>query len=120
MEQNVSQENYLETILLLSERLDKVRSIDVANELSFSKPSVSVAVKKLKDGGFVDVDDKGVISLTQAGAAWASEVYDRHVTVTKFFVSLGVSEQTAKKDACEIEHILSQETFEKLKEFLSK
>lgn len=116
MELHESSENYLETILLLRKKYGYVRSVDIANELSYSKPSVSVAMKNLRNGGFITVDDKGDINLTEEGMKIASSVYERHVAITKLLVDLGVSEETAKEDACKIEHIISDESFQKIKE----
>ena len=115
MEIHESSENYLETILILKEKQGYVRSVDIANELSFSKPSVSVAMKNLRLGGFITVDEKGDISLTQKGQQIASSVYERHVVISKLLIDLGVSEKVAKEDACKIEHIISEESFQKIK-----
>ena len=110
-----SSEDYLESILILKNKNGKVRSIDIVSDLHFSKPSVSVAMKKLRENGYINVDEKGYITLTDKGYEIAAKTYDRHVTLTKFFVSLGVSEEIALKDACRVEHDLSDETFEALK-----
>ncbi|MDR0875799.1 MAG: metal-dependent transcriptional regulator [Clostridiales Family XIII bacterium] len=114
-----SGENYLETILILKERLGCVRAIDVANELDFSKPSVSRAIGILKDEGLVKVEDGGHLELTKAGLAKANAVYDRHLVIADFLVDLGVDKKIAADDACRIEHILSEESFEKMKERLA-
>lgn len=114
-----SSEDYLETILILKERLGRVRSIDIANEMNFSKPSISVAMKKLRECGCIVVDKDGFITLTEAGHAIADSVYERHIVLTDFFISLGVNPETAAADACKIEHDLSEETFEKMKEHIS-
>jgi Mn-dependent DtxR family transcriptional regulator len=114
-----SAEDYLETILLLSKKKGLVRSIDIAEELGYSKPSVSVAMKKLKADGMVIVDEYGYINLTGQGLKTASEVYDRHSVVFKLLVSIGVSEEVAEEDACKIEHILSDETFDAIKKKLN-
>lgn len=114
MEIHQSAEDYLETILILKERRGAVRSIDIANEMNFSKPSISVAMKKLRQNGYIEVDSDGYILLTDAGMEIASSVYNRHKLLTKFFVSLGVDEKVAAEDACKIEHHLSQETFDKI------
>lgn len=114
MEIHQSAEDYLETILILKERRGAVRSIDIANEMNFSKPSISVAMKKLRQNGYIEVDTDGYILLTDAGMEIASSVYNRHKLLTKFFVSLGVDEKVAAEDACKIEHHLSQETFDKI------
>lgn len=110
-----SGENYLETILMLSQKNGEVRSIDIVNEMNFSKPSVSVAMKQFRENGYILMDENGYISLTEKGLAIAEKVYERHTVLTKCLMQLGVSEETAKKDACRIEHDLSDETFEKIK-----
>ena len=107
-----SGENYLETILVLRERLGQVRSIDIATELGFSKPSISVAMKRLRENGYIDVDGRGYITLTEDGMEIAAKMYERHQFLSTYFQKLGVSEATAVEDACRIEHILSEETFE--------
>lgn len=109
-----SAEDYLEAILMLRERTGAVRAVDIAEELSFSKASVSIAMKKLRENGYVRLDEDGFLVLTPSGEAIASRIYSRHKALTDFFVSLGVGEETAAKDACKVEHDLSQETFEKL------
>lgn len=114
-----SAEDYLETILMLYEKNGQVRSIDIATELNFSKPSVSIAMKKLRENGYIEMDANSLISLTDAGYAIASRVYERHRILTRFFLSLGVSEGTARTDACQIEHHLSDETWTKLKEYVN-
>ncbi len=111
-----SAENYLETILSLHETQGLVRSIDIANHLHFSKPSVSVAMKKLRESGYIEVDKEGFISLLPAGEEIARRIYERHKLLTEFFIHLGVSPETAAADACKIEHDLSEETFQKIKE----
>lgn len=115
-----SGEMYLETILVLTKRMGKgaVRSIDIATQTGYSKPSVSRAVGILKDGGFIEISDGGYITLTTEGENIASTIYERHVTLTNFFVKIGVSEETAAADACKIEHCLSKETFAKLKKHI--
>ena len=111
-----SAEDYLETILILRERKGSVRSIDVAGELGFSKASVSVAMKKLRETGYVLMDEDGLLSLTESGQKVASRIYARHRLLTEFFVRLGVDEKVAAADACRIEHDISEETFTKLLE----
>ncbi len=111
-----SAEDYLETILILRERKGLVRSIDVAGELGFSKASVSVAMKKLRESGYVLMDEDGLLSLTESGQKVASRIYARHRLLTEFFVQLGVDEKVAAADACRIEHDISEETFTKLLE----
>lgn len=114
-----SGEDYLETILILHKRTGFVRSIDVANELGYSKPSISRAVGILKSYGYIKVEPGGQIILTETGKAKAESVYGRHVLLRKFLhETLGVSEENAEEDACRIEHILSEETYEKLKSFI--
>ena len=112
--------DYLETILMLSQKNESVHSIDVARELGFSKPSVSVAVHKLADNGYVTIDEDGSLNLTELGYQIASRVYERHVIISKALTKLGVSEEQALIDACKIEHDISEETFQKLKEVVSK
>ncbi len=116
MELHESAEDYLETILILRERIGQVRSIDIATEMNFSKPSISVAMKKLRENHYIEMDKEGFITLTPAGYTIASNIYERHRLLTDFFVSLGVNEKTAAEDACKIEHDLSAETYEKIKE----
>ena len=111
-----SAEDYLEAILSLKQRNGMVRSIDIANELQYSKPSVSVAMKKLRENGYVEMDEDGLITLLPPGEAVARRIYERHRLLTEFFIRLGVSEETAAADACKVEHDLSDETFEKIKE----
>ena len=111
MKQNRSSEDYLETILILSERLPVVRSIDIAIELNFSKPSVSVAMKHLKESGKINVSTAGYITLTDTGKEIAEKVYERHRVLAQMLVTLGVNEKTANEDACEMEHVISEETF---------
>ena len=116
MEIHQSAEDYLETILILRERIGQVRSIDIATEMNYTKPSISVAMKKLRENGFIQVDSDGFITLTDSGYEIASNIYNRHQVLTSFFVSLGVDEKVAAEDACKIEHDLSEETFEKIRE----
>ena len=116
MEIHESAEDYLETILILKQRLGEVRSIDIVNEMHFSKPSVSVAMKKLRENGYIEMNKEGYINLTDLGHKVASNIYERHTLLTKFFTMLGVSEDIAAADACKIEHDLSEETFIKIKE----
>ncbi len=113
-----SGEMYLETILVLKNKYGYVRSIDIAHELNYSKPSVSRAVALLKDDGYIENDPHGMILLTEKGMEIAEKIYDRHRTITKYLVWIGVSEETAQQDACKMEHIISQETFYKIKEQL--
>lgn len=115
MEIHESSEDYLETILILKERTGQVRSIDIATEMNYSKPSISVAMKKLRENGYIEVDQSGFITLTDSGYEIASSIYDRHKVLTNFFISLGVNEKVAAMDACKIEHDLSEETYEKIR-----
>ena len=110
-----SGEMYLETILILSQKNKFVRSLDVAEYMGFSKPSVSRAVGLLKSGGYLTVDGDGHLYLTESGRAVAEKIYDRHILLTRFLVHLGVNEQTAMEDACKIEHDISDESFEAIK-----
>ena len=114
-----SAEDYLERILILSEKLDKVREIDVVNDMGFSKPSVSIAMKKLRDNGYIHIHN-GALTLTEKGKTIAEKIYERHRILTKGFMLLGIDEETASKDACKIEHDLSDVTFEKIKERVEK
>ncbi|MBR0374109.1 MAG: metal-dependent transcriptional regulator [Mogibacterium sp.] len=109
-----SGEDYLETMLMLKERNGYVRSIDVARHLDVSKPSVSYATKRLRENGYITMNDDGLIELTDKGMEVASKIYDRHKLLTRFLMMLGVSEDLAEDDACKIEHDISNETFEAL------
>ena len=111
-----SAENYLEAILSLHERHGLVRSIDIANELHFSKQSVSVAMNKLRESGYIEMDKDGFISLLPSGEEIARRIYERHKLLTQFFIRLGVDPEVAAADACKVEHDLSEETFQKMKE----
>lgn len=115
-----SAENYLEAILMIKKEKGNVRSIDVANELGFSKPSVSVAMKNFREDGYISIDSDGSISLTKKGLEIAERIFERHNVIAKALIALGVDEQTAFEDSCKIEHDISQQTFEKLKEYLTK
>lgn len=115
-----SAENYLETILILSHRNGSVRSIDIAAELEFSKPSVSVAMKNLREQGCITVDGDSMISLTEKGRKIAEGVYERHTLFTEWLTALGVNERTAAEDACRIEHVISEETFQAIKKHVGK
>ena len=112
-----SAENYLETILILSQRKGKgeVRSIDIVNELEFSKPSVSVAMKNLRENGYITVDKDGYIRLTDKGLEIAEKMYERHTLLSQWLIKLGVDEKVAVEDACRMEHVISKESFEALK-----
>ena len=113
-----SAENYLETVLMLKNKNGFVRSIDVANELGFTKASVSVAMKSLREEGYIVVATDGDISLTDKGIQIAENMYERHTVIAKCLIKLGVSEETAYNDSCKIEHDISDESFLKIKEFL--
>ena len=115
-----SGEMYLETIFILTAKNPHVRSIDVCDYMGFSKPSVSRAIGILKSGGYVNVDADGYLSLTDAGILVAQKMYNRHKLLTDFFVSLGVSEQTASADACKIEHHISDESFSTIRDYMEK
>lgn len=110
-----SSEDYLEAMLMMKERHGYIRSIDIANELNVTKPSVSYATKRLRQNGYITMDQDGLITLTDAGMAIASRVYERHKTLSAFFMYLGVDEETAREDACKVEHDLSQTTYEAMK-----
>jgi DtxR family Mn-dependent transcriptional regulator len=112
-----SGENYLETILILKNKNGNVRSIDIANELGYTKPSISRAVTILKNADYIRVDeDTGYITLTNSGYAIAMTMYERHQTLSTYLISIGVSPEVAAQDACRIEHVISEETFERIKE----
>lgn len=110
-----SAENYLETILVLNKRKGAVRSIDIANEMSFSKPSVSVAMKNLRLNGYIRVDDDGNIVLLEKGLEIAEKIYERHTLLSEWLTAMGVEPDIAAEDACRIEHVISNETFDALK-----
>ena len=116
MKMQESPEDYQETIYMLSLHSSEVRSIDVARHLGYSKPSVSVAMKRLRENGYVNMDDNNLLTLTESGLAIARSIYERHQVISGYLISIGVSEETALKDACRIEHVLSEETFHKIKE----
>ncbi len=115
-----STENYLETIYLLQKQLGEVRSIDVVNALGFSKPSISNAMKKLKAEGYVDMEERGHIYLTEQGKALAQKTYERHCVVSSLLQYLGVQEKIALDDACRIEHVISEETLSCMKKYLTE
>jgi Mn-dependent DtxR family transcriptional regulator len=115
-----SAENYLETILVLGKRKGMVRSIDIANELNFSKPSVSVAMKNLRENGYIVVSPEGYISLLPAGQEIAEKIYERHTLLTDWLTNLGVSPETAAEDACRIEHVISSESFSAIKSHVNQ
>lgn len=113
-----SKENYLETILILHERNGEVRSVDIASEMDFSKPSVSIAMKNLREEGCITVDKNGYITLTDSGREIAERVYERHLLFTEWLTKLGVPEEIASADACRIEHDLSTESFNAIKNYI--
>ncbi len=115
-----SGEMYLETILMLSKKLPYVRSIDICEEMGYSKPSVSRAVGLLKSGGFISVNTAGHITLTDEGKTIANKILDRHTVLTDLLVALGVDREVAVKDACKIEHAISDESFQAIKRHITK
>lgn len=119
MKMQESGEMYLETILVLSENLSEVRSIDIACELGYSKPSVSRAIKLLKADGYITIEDGGSVKLTASGEKIAKKIFERHEVLRDVLVSIGVDEITASQDACRIEHVISQESFDKIKNYFS-
>ena len=114
-----SGEDYLEAILMIKKRSGNVRSIDIARELSFSKPSVSVAMKNLKTSNYITVDENGFINLTEAGQEIAEKIYERHTFLTNWLTSLGVDPEVAAEDACKMEHAISSESFSAIKKFVA-
>ena len=120
MKMQESGENYLETILVLKQKNGYVRSIDIATELSFSKPSVSYAMKRLKENGYIHMGKDGGITLTEKGLEIAERIYERHRLLSDWLVRLGVSPEVAAHDACRMEHVISAESFEKIKEHAAK
>ncbi len=115
-----SVEDYLETILRLSKSLPQVRSIDIVHDTGYTKPSVSVAMKNLRQKEYIVMDESGYITLTEEGRAIAEATFERHQVITRLFVNLGVSEEVAAEDACKVEHVLSEETFNALKNHLER
>lgn len=116
---NESVENYLETILRLSEKLPVVRSVDIAEELGYKKSSISVAMKNLKNQEYITVSDRGYIELTESGMGIARKIYERHDVISAWLVTLGVDPQVASDDACKLEHVLSDQTFNALKDHIN-
>lgn len=115
-----SAENYLETILSLQKEKGTVRSIDIANEMGFSKPSVSVAMKNLREHEYIQIDENGHISLLPKGQAIAEKIFERHTLLTQWLISLGVSPEVAAEDACRMEHVVSEESFAAIKKLAMK
>ena len=116
---NESIEDYLETILSLQKKLGQVRSIDIANEMNFSKPSVSIAMKNLREKKYIDVDDNGYITLTDAGLKQAEIVLEKHTILSNWLIGLGVNPETALEDACRMEHDISEESFLAIKNHIN-
>ncbi len=114
-----SEEDYLETILILMEQLQAVRSVDIAEEMGYSKASISVAMKNLKEKEYIEISKEGYITLTPSGNKIASEIYERHKVITDLLIGLGVNPVTASEEACKIEHDISAETFEAIKRHIS-
>lgn len=117
---NESAENYLETILMLGKKLPVVRAVDISNELGFKKSSVSIAMKHLRENNHIIVSDAGFISLTDSGKEIAEMIFERHELISNWLMSMGVSQETALEDACKMEHVISQESFEAIKKFIGK
>lgn len=115
-----SGEMYLETILILSKKLEHVRSLDVAEHMGYSKPSISRAVGLLKNAGYLLMDSAGYLTLTDAGLSVAEKIYERHTTLSRFFMDIGVDEKTALEDACKVEHYISDTTFDRIKVFIQR
>ena len=113
-----SAENYLETILILSQRLPVVRSVDIATEMNFKKSSVSVAMKNLRENGYIKVSDSGFITLTEQGEKIADMIYERHTFLSEWLTALGIDRQTAAEDACRMEHVISPESFAAIKRYV--
>lgn len=117
---NESAENYLETILILSKRLPVVRSVDIAVEMNFKKSSISVAMKNLRENGYITVSNAGFITLTKKGQEIAEMIYERHTFLSGWLTALGIDEKTAAKDACRMEHVISPESFAAIKNYVAK
>ena len=112
-----SAEDYLETILVLFERNGQVRSIDIVNEMNFSKPSISIAMKKLRENGYIRMDVNGLITLTDEGRLITERIYSRHKLLTKVLEAIGIDEKKAEDEACKIEHDIDDETYERIRDF---
>ena len=115
-----SEEDYLETILILMERMPAVRSVDIAEEIGYSKASISVAMKNLREKKYIEISKEGYITLTPVGKKIASEIYERHKVITNLLIALGVDPKTASEEACKIEHDISAETFEAIKNHVKR
>jgi len=120
MQVRQSAEDYFETIYMLKQKNGSVRAIDIVNEMGFSKPTVSVAMKKFRENGYVTVDDGGQIELTEKGLSIAKKTFDKHTVISEMLIMLGVSRETALEDACKMEHGLSDESFAAIKKFMKK
>ncbi|HIS13036.1 MAG TPA: metal-dependent transcriptional regulator [Candidatus Ornithospirochaeta stercorigallinarum] len=120
MDAKESSEDYLEAILIISNEKKVVRNIDIARHLEFSKPSVSIALKKLKEKGLIEIDGDNLVTLTKEGLEIAEKTYQKHLGITRVLISLGVDKKTAEKDACRIEHVISEETFNAISEHAQK
>ena len=120
MDAKESSEDYLEAILIISNEKKAVRNIDIARQLEFSKPSVSIALKKLKEKGLIEIDGDNLVTLTKEGLEIAEKTYQKHLGITRVLISLGVDKKTAEKDACRIEHVISEETFNAISEHAQK
>ena len=120
MNVNESAENYLETILMLSKKLPVVRSVDIANEMGFKKSSVSIAMKNLRENNHIIVSDAGFITLTASGREIAEMIFERHELISSWLINIGVARDIALEDACKMEHVISQESFEAIKKYISK
>ncbi len=120
MRNNESEEMYLETIYVLQKELTEIRSVDIARQLGYSKPSVCVAMKRLKEKEFITIDEQGVITLTESGRKAAAGVYERHHLLTKFFMGIGAAPGVAEENACRIEHVISAELLETMRTFMGR
>ena len=120
MELHESAEDYLETILVLFERNGQVRSIDIVNEMNFSKPSISIAMKKLRENGYIHMDVNGLITLTDEGREIATRIYSRHKLLTRVLEAIGIDAKKAEEEACKIEHDISPESFKAIKKLVKK
>ena len=120
MQIHESSENYLETILMLSGNGKPIRSIDIVNELNYTKPSVSVAMKKLRSNGYIEIDDNGYITLTESGREIAELMYERHMLISDWLIFLGVEKQIAVNDACKVEHVISEQSFSAIKKHIEE
>lgn len=120
MDAKESSEDYLEAILIISNEKKVVRNIDIARHLEFSKPSVSIALKKLKEKGLIEIDGDNLVTLTKEGLEIAEKTYQKHLGITRVLISLGVDKKIAEKDACRMEHVISEETFNAISQHAQK